>query len=573
LDELKLQDALVFLAASALVLPLAKKFRASPIIGFLILGIVLGPYGLARMSEASWVSYVVIADLEGVRAFGELGVVFLLFMIGLELSVERLLALRRLVFGLGTSQILLSGLAIGFTAYWFGNSLDASIVLGACLALSSTAVVMQILSDQGRFGSATGQGTFAVLLAQDLAVVPILILVVTLGGRTTDSLAWSLFESIGLAVACVLLIFFVGRLVVRPLFRFAGGADSPAPFMALTLFTVISLALGSHAFGLSAALGAFLAGLLLSETEYRHEIAVSMEPFKGLLLGLFFISVGMRIDLVSVWQDPFWIAVSIFGLFALKAPLAAVLARAYGHNWAVSTEIGLLLGQGGEFAFVVVAMALTFGLLPEDTALFMISVVTGTVFLTPFVASGARLLAARIETHVEQDGELPLLAHHVIIVGYGRTGRLLADLLDRQQIPHVALDLDSKCVDEMRAQGAPVYFGDARRTGMLERMQIATAAAVVVCPDDPEVTESVTAAAQRIAPNVPTIARASDVPHAASLVKSGVSYVVPETLESGLQMGHALLEQIGLPQVAARDMVEAYRIEAVEIMQEGEASS
>ncbi len=373
MEDLRLHDAVVFLAAAGLLIPVAKRFRISPVLGFLLIGLAIGPHGLARVAENyAWLRYLLITDVAGVRALAELGIVFLLFMIGLELSLERLWGMRRLVFGLGSAQILLTGLVIGSIAWTFGNSVEASVLLGSCLALSSTAVVMQLLIEQGRFGSTVGRGSFAVLLAQDIAVVPILFLVGTFGAHVGGSLLWELGLAVGEALLAVLLILGVGRLVVRPLFRFVGSADSPELFMAVTLLAIIATAAATHAAGLSAALGAFLAGLLLAESEYRHEIEINIEPFKGLLLGLFFMSVAMGIDLVEILTNPGWVALSVFGLFAIKSLMTTGLARLFGFSWAHATEMGLLLGQGGEFAFVVVGLALGFGLLPEPTAQFML---------------------------------------------------------------------------------------------------------------------------------------------------------------------------------------------------------
>jgi len=573
MEDLRLHDAVVFLAAAGLVIPVAKRFRISPVLGFLLIGLAVGPHGLARFAEQqTWLRFVLITDVAGVRALAELGVVFLLFMIGLELSLERLWAMRRLVFGMGSAQIILTGLIIGSIAWAFGNTVEASVVLGGCLALSSTAVVMQLLTEQGRFGTTVGQGSFAVLLAQDIAVVPILFVVGTFGAHVNGSLVWALGLASGEALLAVVAILSVGRLVVRPLFRFVGSTRSPELFMAVTLLTIIATAAATHAAGMSAALGAFLAGLLLAETEFRHEIAINIEPFKGLLLGLFFMSVAMGIDLSEILADPGWVTLSVIGLFAIKTLTTASLARLFGFGWGQATEMGLILGQGGEFAFVVVGLALGFGLLPEATAQFMLIVVGATMFLTPTVVRLARSVGAAIEASEQITADelidiAPDLAGHVIIVGYGRTGQLLARLLDRQQITHLALDLDVARVALLRGQGAPIYFGDARRADMLQKMRLSHAAVLAVCIDDPGTTEQVLLAARRLSPDVPIVARARDSAHATSLLIQGATQVVPEVLESGLQLGHVMLEQAGLPTNAARDIVDAQRIETVHALQ------
>ncbi|GMQ77037.1 MAG: cation:proton antiporter [Gammaproteobacteria bacterium] len=568
MEELRLQEAVVFLAAAGLVIPIAKRLDWSPVFGFLLVGLAVGPYGLARFAEQyQWLRYVLITDVAGVRALAELGIVFLLFMIGLELSLGRLWGMRRMVFGMGMAQIVLTGVTIGTIAWGFGSSVEAAVILGGGLALSSTAIVIQLLTEQGRFGTAVGRGSFAVLLAQDIAVVPILFVVGSLGTRAGGSLAATLGLAIAEALLAVVLILGVGRLLVRPTFRYVSSLHSPDLFMALTLLIIIATAAATHAAGLSAALGAFLAGLVFAETEFRHEIEVNIEPFKGLLLGVFFMSVGMIIDPAEVLANPLWIGLSVVGLFAIKAALTAGLARLFGFGWGQAIEMGLLLGQGGEFAFVILAYATILALLPEATAQFMLIVVSITMFLTPPMARVARRLGAAIEARAHAGAAVdidiaPDLENHVIIVGYGRTGRLLAELLDRQHVAHVALDLDAAHVAGLRAKGAPVFLGDASRAAMLEKVRLRSAAALVVSADDPQAAERVLSAARRLSRELPILVRAHDSTHAVKLTSQGATQVVPEVLEAGLQLGQLLLEHVGLPTDAARDVVDAKRADA-----------
>lgn len=565
MEELKLHDAMVFLVAAGLVIPLAKRFRISPVLSFLLVGLAVGPYGLARFADHySWLSILLITDVTRVHALAELGVVFLLFMIGLELSLDRLWAMRRLVFGMGSLQVLLTAVVIGFAARQFGNSMQASIILGACLALSSTAVVMQLLAEQGRFGTPVGRGSFAVLLAQDIWVVPILFLVGALGTGSSGALGLPILLAIGKAILAVVIILGVGRIVVRPLFQLVSETRSPEPFMAMTLLVIITTAALTHAAGLSAALGAFLAGLLLAETEFRPEIEVNIEPFKGLLLGLFFVTVGMGIDLAAVMADPYHIALTVLALFAIKTALTAIIARGFGFGWAPAAEIGLLLGQGGEFAFVVIGLALGFGLVPAATAQFLLIVVSATLFLTPLAARAARSLGEAVQARSTQAEEpAPDISgefdNHVIIIGYGRTGRLVAELLDRQLIPHIALDLDAARVAKMRAAGAPVFLANATRPGVLRRLHLENAIAMVVTMDDPSAAQRVLKSARELVPQLPILVRAHDSDHAAALLAAGASAVIPEVLEAALQLGQALLEKVGLPPEAVRQLVESQR--------------
>ncbi|MFT5174157.1 MAG: monovalent cation:proton antiporter-2 (CPA2) family protein [Gammaproteobacteria bacterium] len=567
MDELRLQDAVIFLAAAGIVIPLGKRMRVSPVLGFLLIGLAVGPYGFARLvTTYEWLRHILIIDVAGVRALAELGVVFLLFMIGLKLSIKRLWAMRRLVFGLGSAQVGVTSVVIGGFAWAFGNSLEAAIVLGGCLALSSTAIVMQLLTEQGRFGSAVGRGSFAVLLAQDLAVVPILFLVGALGAESGGATGAALGLAVGKAALAVLLILGAGHALLRPLFRFVGNPHSPELFMAATLLIVIATAATTHAAGLSAALGAFLAGLLFAETEFRHQIEADIEPFKGLLLGLFFMSVGMTINLAEILQDPGWVVLSVAGLFAIKTTITTLLARLFGFSFAQAIEMGLLLGEGGEFAFVVVGLAMSFALLPEQTAQFMLIVVSATMFLTPLAARFARTVGRELESRdgreaAEVVSAAPELADHVVIAGYGRTGQLLAQILDRQRIVHLALDLNAARVTERHAAGAPVYLGDASRAPMLARMQLAHAAALVVTTDDTAAAERVVQAARRLHPQLPIVARARDQAHAERLLAQGATQVVLEVREAGLEMGRVTLEHSGLPADAARDLIDAMRVE------------
>ena len=331
---------MVFLVAAGVVVPLVHRLGIGPVLGFLVVGLVIGPFGLARwVEDLPWLAYAVIADLDGVRALAELGVVFLLFMIGLELSIDRLWAMRRSVFGLGGAQVVLTGAVIAAIASLFENSLPVALVLGAGLALSSTAIVMQLFAANRRLGTATGQTCFAVLLFQDLAVLPILFLVEAFGARTEGPVALAFATALGQAVLAIAVILIIGRLVIRPIFRFVGSGASREMFLAAVLLVIIGTAIATAHAGLSMALGAFLAGLLFAETEYRHEIAVDIEPFKGLLLGLFFVSVGMGIDLAQVAAKTLWLAASVIGLFLVKGAIFYGLARLAGRPRSVALEV------------------------------------------------------------------------------------------------------------------------------------------------------------------------------------------------------------------------------------------
>jgi len=568
IEALNLREVIVFLIAAGIVVPTVQRFRVSPVLGFLIIGVVIGPFGLARFAETlPWLNYAVIADREGVRALAELGIVFLLFMIGLELSIDRLWAMRRLVFGLGGAQVILTAFVIAVIASFFNNTLPVAVVLGAGFALSSTAIVMQLLTENRRLGTATGRTSFAILLFQDLAVLPILFMVAALAAQGEGSVLLAFAWAIGQAVIAVAAILFVGRLVIRPLFRFIGSTTSREMFLALVLLVIFGTAFAAESAGLSLALGAFLAGLLLAETEYRHEIEVDIEPFKGLLLGLFFVSVGMSVDIAQVAAKPFWLIASIFGLFLIKIPIIYVLARLFGAQNSVALESGMLLGQGGEFAFLIVGLASSLGLMPADTAQFMLIVTGITMIATPAVAHIARRIARTIEKWEESrgqsDADLPGdISGHTIIVGYGRVGQMLGSILDEQELPYLALDLDADLVAQFRSKGASIFYGDANRPEILRKFGIERAIALVITMDSPKSTERVVAAARQNWPILPISARARDTEHAIRLISQGANHVVPETTEASLQLSEIVLMGAGVPDQAARHIIDARRQDA-----------
>src|SRR4051812_22330129 len=356
-------DALVLLATAGLIVPVLRRFGVSPILGYLGAGALLGPLGLgAFMASVPALYWFTIVDTESVSSIAELGVVFLLFLIGLELSLQRLITMRRLVFGLGSLQILTATAAIALVLWLTGREAAAAIILGASLSLSSTAIVLELLSNQGRLTTTLGRAGFSVLLAQDLAVVPVLILVTILGGDTHGSLLESIGRALLQAVLTLGVIAILGRLLLRPVFRFAASTQSTDLFIAASLFVIVAAGVAAHQAGLSMALGAFVAGLLLADTEYGKAVQATIEPFKSLLLGVFFFSVGMTIDVREIIHHPLWLALVVVAIIGVKAILIAALGRLFGLPRSTSVELGLLLGPGGEFAFVTVGAAAAAGL-------------------------------------------------------------------------------------------------------------------------------------------------------------------------------------------------------------------
>jgi len=545
-----LREILIFLIAAGVAVPLLQR-RISPVLGYLLLGGLIGPFGLGLLAgEYPLVGKLVITELDGVRALAELGVVFLLFTIGLELSFARLWGMRRLVFGLGSAQILVTGTFIGLVAFAWGNSPAAAAVLGACLALSSTAIVTQLLVEGRRLATPAGRAAFSVLLMQDLAVVPILFSVSVVGTAAAGNLAAGFGTALAEAGLTIVLIYAAGRLLLRPLLRFVARTGSREAFMAIILLIAVGTAAVTALAGLSMALGAFLAGLLIAETEYRHQVQIDIEPFKGLMLGLFFMSVGMGIDWRVVGQQPFWIAASVLGLFALKSLINTGLCLAWKLPRHQAIEVGLLLGQAGEFAFVVVGLAMALGLMPAPTGQFMLIVAGMTMLLTPPVAIAARRLAEGIERRVASDRDGPLapsdLEGHIVLAGFGRVGRTIASVLDAERIPYLALDSDPAIAAEARASGAAVRFGDASRLEVLRAAGVEHAAALVLTiAGEGEATERLAARMREASPQVPIYARARDSDHAERLLRAGVTAAIPETVEGSLQLAGRVLSGYG----------------------------
>lgn len=557
------KDLLLFLAAAGVVAPLFSRLKLSPVLGFLAAGVLLGPHGLGRFADqAPWLGWLTITDREQVAVLSELGVAFLLFMIGLELSWERLKALRRLVFGFGLTQVVLCSLVLAGGFLLAGQGLGAAAVAGLALALSSTAVVMPTLAQAGRLKGSVGRATFAVLLAQDVSVAPILVTVAVIAavvgagaaaGPDAGAVGTALLSLVPAAIGLGLLVV-LGRLVMRPLFRLVARADGSELFVAAAMLVVVGAGTAAQAAGLSMSLGALIAGLLLAETEYRRAVEMHIEPFKGLLLGVFFVGVGIGLDLDAVAADP----VTVFGLAALltltKAVLIAGLARAWGLGWRAALEIGLVLGPAGEFAFVILNTGLVEGLAtPAFTQALMVSA-TLSLFSIPLLAAVGRRLAQRLpqraaeaETAPGPEAEADGDEARALIVGFGRVGRLVAELLTEHGQPWLAVDADPRTVAAARREGLPVVYGDAARPELLRRLGVDAARALVVTMDSPGKIDEVAAAARAARDDLILIARARDDRHAARLYAMGVTDAVPETTEASLQLAENTLVDLGVP--------------------------
>jgi CPA2 family monovalent cation:H+ antiporter-2 len=546
------REPLVILTTAAIVVPLFHRLKISPVLGFMLSGMLLGPHVLGALTPyAPWLGFIAITDVKAIQQAADFGVVFLMFAIGLELSFERLALMRKLVFGLGTLQILVSATGIGLVAMLFGASPVSAAVIGLALCLSSTAIVVQVLANQKRLTNADGRTAFAVLLAQDLAVVPILLAVAMLARGETPGGIGELVLALLPAVIAVVAIFVAGLFVLRPLFRLVARTRSPELFMAACLLVVLATGLAAAGAGLSMALGAFIAGLLLAETEYRRQVEVTIEPFKGLLLGVFLVSIGMSVDLGLLVREPLATLAASAALIAGKAAVVVGLGLLFGVKPLTGMRAGLLLGPGGEFAFVVIAAAVAAGAVSGIERDFVLLVATLTMALIPALATVTRLARSRSAPEVNPEATpveaAPEAPARVLIAGYGRVGQIVSDLLDAHQIPWLAVDSEPEEVARLRRKGKTVYLGDASRPEILHACHIEDARALIVTMDSSSRVEAVVRAARAARGDLPIVARARDAANAATLYSLGVRDAVPETVEASLQVAEAALFALGQP--------------------------
>jgi CPA2 family monovalent cation:H+ antiporter-2 len=545
------KDVVLFLATAGVVVPLFRRWKLSPILGFLGAGVLLGPFGLGSLTDrAPWLGALTIDNPDEVSQLAEFGVVFLLFMIGLELSWERLRAMRRFVFGLGAAQVGLSLAVTAGVALALGQPLGAAVAIGAALALSSTAIVMPILAEQKRQHSLAGRATFSVLLFQDLAVAPILVTLTLLGRRGgAPTLSPDLLWAFAPAVLGVLVLLVVGRLALRPMLRSVARAKSEELFVAACLLVVIGAGLVSAFAGLSMALGAFIAGLLLAETEFRHEVEVTIEPFKGLLLGLFFLSIGIGLNVPLLLARPAEVLGAAAGLTCVNGAAVFALAKLFRLRTRAAAEAALLLAGAGEFAFVILGQAMDQKLVDRMTGQALLVAATLSMVSIPFLAAlGARIGGRRISPADLPEAEGDARPEpRVLIAGYGRVGRLVGEMLRRHDIAWVAVEQDARLVEAARRAGEVLFFGDAARPDFLARCGLAEAPALVVTMDDPDGAEAIVSVAREMRPDLTIVARARDARHAQRLYDLGATDAVPETVEASLQLSEALLVEIGVP--------------------------
>ena len=538
IDTHFLGQVLVFLGAAVATATLFRRINVSPVIGYLVAGAAIGPFGTG-----------VIGSTDGVRGLAELGVMFLMFSIGLELSLQRLAAMRGHLFGLGSVQFFTAAVAIGLAAWGMGLDARAAIVIGAALALSSTAMVLQILGERGEIVSHAGRVALAILLFQDLAVVPLMVLVPQLGAEGTG-----IWAALGLALAkaagVLAVILVVGRLVLRPVFRVIAARRTPELLVGLALLVVLGTGYVTEAAGLSLALGAFLAGLLVAETEFRHQVEADLAPFRSILLGLFFMTVGMTVDFSLLLSHGALIVLVVGGILILKAVTITLSCLLFRLPLGLALRQGLVLAESGEFAFILLALAVSAGLLDPGISRVLILSVALTLALTPVLVA----LGRRVEALFEQEGEgierLSAEAHdlsdHILVLGYGRVGAQVARLLARRALPFIALDLNPAQVRRARADGLPVYYGDSSSHLVLRAAGAERARLAVVTMNDARATSRAVSVLRNRFPDMPIYARAADIAHCEQLARLGATGIVPEIVEVSLQLGSQVLRGLGL---------------------------
>lgn len=539
-----MSDALVILGAAGIVIPVFARFRITPVIGFILVGLLVGPYGLGRMVyEYDWLFYVTITDPERLDPFAEFGIILLLFTIGLELSFNRLWSMRKLVFGLGALELIVISTLLAAFLSMMGQYWTGAVGLGLALALSSTALVLPIAGTQ----TAVGRAALAMLLFEDIAIVPIIFMLGALAPYAGSDGMDGLFQTLWMGVLVVVGMMVVGRLALPRLFAQAARTKSPELFLAASLLVVIGASLATALVGLSPIVGALVAGLLIAETEYHSEVEGIMEPFKGLALGVFLITVGMGIDLLTVWQNLGSIALAVVCVLALKAVVTGVLLRMMGARRGTAIETGILMASPSETTLIVLAAATTALLIQPGTAQFWQIVTAIGLTVTPLLAKFGSALARRLEPvaasqPIGADGGGP----PAIIIGCGRVGRLVAQMLSRHDKPYLAIDSDSELVARCRQDGYNALFANAARLEVLDRLGIGRAPAVILTMDEPVLAQRVTRKLRAAYPDLPIIARARDTRHAAELYRAGASTAVPETLESSLQLSEAVLVDLGV---------------------------
>ncbi|MEE4537237.1 MAG: cation:proton antiporter, partial [Erythrobacter sp.] len=538
-----MSDALVILGAAGIVIPVFARFRITPIIGFILIGILVGPYGLGTLVEdVGWLRHITISDPERLGPFADFGIILLLFAIGLELSFNRLWQLRRLVFGLGSLELLIIGSILAvFFGQFSGMETTAALALGFALAFSSTAIVLPISGTR----SPVGRAALSMLLFEDIMIVPIIFILGALAPNATENGVSGLTTTLLQGGLVIVVLLIAGRYLLPRLFSQAARTKSPELFLAASLLVVIGASLATAATGLSPIVGALIAGLLIAETEYHTEVESIMEPFKGLALGVFLITIGMSIDLMAIWANFGTVMGAVVGVLTFKAVVTGVLLKLMGARRSTAAETGVLMASPSETTLIVLAAATSAFVIDTQTAQFWQTVTAIGLTVTPLLARLGRIIARRVEALPE----LPEEDEHearTIIIGGGRVGRLVADMMTTHKQAYVILDSDPDLIAKAKRLGYRASFGDAARGDALSRLGIEQAPAVVLTMDEPILAQRLVQRLRGEHPDILIVARARDTEHAAAMYRAGASHAVPENLESSLQLSEAVLVDIGV---------------------------
>jgi monovalent cation:H+ antiporter-2, CPA2 family len=533
-------DALVILGAAGIVIPAFARIRVTPVIGFILVGIIAGPYVLGALpAEHPWLRLLSISDPHRIEPFAELGIILLLFSAGLHINFRRLRSMRRAVFGVGSAELVGCALLIGTGLLITGSPISAAIALGLALALSSTALVLPISGVEG----AVGKAAFGMLLFEDLALVPMLFLIELIGGHA-DTGGLVRTALLGIAVVAAMLV--IGRFALAALFAQAARTKNPELFLAISLLTVILASFATAGVGLSPILGALIAGVLISETEYHAEVEAITAPLAGLALGIFLITVGMRIDLHELLRAWPLIVGAVAAVLVVKALVTTTLVRLSGVRLGAAVEVGVMMASPSETSLIVLSAAAAAGLLSGQIAGFWMTVTAIGLMVTPLLAAAGKRMRRRVEHAVEAPAEEISGAGRTVIFGFGRVGRIVADMLREHGRAYLAIDSHVDIVRKGREAGYDVIFGDVSRPELADRLQLGHAAALVLTMDDPVQIARIARRVRGWVPDLPIIARARDTSHAARLYKAGVTDAVPETLEASLQLSEAVLVDIGI---------------------------
>jgi K+:H+ antiporter len=558
MDHSALNSGLTLLALSVLAVWVLKRINLPPVLGYLLVGTIVGPYALGWLPE-----------VESIQTLAEIGVVFLLFMIGLEFSLSRLIAMKSTVFGLGSIQVIISTLSGGTIAWLTGISWQAALVVGGALALSSTAIVAKQLTDQLEMQARHGQLAISILLFQDLAVVPLLVIIPILSTSNEQSLALPLFIALLKGLAALFIMFQAGRWLLRPFYHMVAASRSAEIFTLATLFVSLTAAWLTNQLGLSLALGAFLAGLMLSETEYKHQVQADIRPFRDVLMGLFFISVGAQLNLLIILQECYWITLLTVGLILGKGAVIVILTRIFGYELPTAFRTGLLLGQAGEFSFAILIVAISNNLLTLDETQPIIAATLLSMLITPvlirynnriteFVFRG-KYTGGLNAPPKELDEACETFSKHVVICGFGRIGQNLANILREMKIEYVALDLDHSLIREAWEAGEHVFYGDSTQSEILMKTELDKANALIITFDDPHIAEHTIEAARSINTNIPIIVRSKDEQHMDRLHNVGASNVVPESFEASMMLAIHVLQHLHISTDKSMAFVEKAR--------------